>query len=514
MTLVIKNVNGKNNEMSKRYVMKIIFAFVTILCSMLVVRAQNLSFINYNEAPVMYNPAMLASINRAQVTLTYRNSKLTTDVNNVSALLGLQMPLGVYTKKLNLGTFCISAFDDHSNYAPSIKKTGVAFAYSQPVELTPRSFLSIGLQCNVYEKRLNINNFTTGSQWNNNLGFDPSLANNEEQFNNRFNQFSFNSGLYWQLNGNNNRTKAFAGASLYNINRPNESFVGNENKQPWRYLLHGGYTIGENYLGNIMADALWLSQEKQKVAGLGLKAGMYYGSSTSGIGEIAVNTRFFSNNTLMIGVSLEQNWFALGISYDFLTIQSVSSDYHSNAMEIFLKVRFGRTKKRQPSSLPVAANNYVAGQKRLFAEERKTEVVESFTNDSLALKKAETVSDTTNIKYKPIKLALKRDFKFAFNDAVLNDEAKAYLDELTALMKRNKNVTLEIIGHTDDVGSKDDNLKISVRRARIVADYLEKNGIDKKRLTVTGKMDSEPLLPNTSPDNRSKNRRVEFILLN
>lgn len=158
--------------------------------------------------------------------------------------------------------------------------------------------------------------------------------------------------------------------------------------------------------------------------------------------------------------------------------------------------------------------SYQPGQKRVFAEERKTEVIESTTPDSTAFKKVEAASDTSNTKYVPLKMALKRDFKFAFNDAELSNDAKAYLDELSALMKRNKNITLEIIGHTDDVGSKDGNLKISIQRAQVVADYIASKGIDRKRLTISGKMDSEPLFPNTTPQNRAKNRRVEFIILN
>ena len=55
--------------------------------------------------------------------------------------------------------------------------------------------------------------------------------------------------------------------------------------------MHGGYTIGDNYFGNITADALFIGQDKQKIAGLGLKAGIYYGTASSNIGEIALSTR-------------------------------------------------------------------------------------------------------------------------------------------------------------------------------------------------------------------------------
>jgi outer membrane protein OmpA-like peptidoglycan-associated protein len=89
-----------------------------------------------------------------------------------------------------------------------------------------------------------------------------------------------------------------------------------------------------------------------------------------------------------------------------------------------------------------------------------------------------------------------------------------YLDDLVALLEENKTMTLEIIGHTDDVGSEEGNRLISIKRAQVVADYLIRKGINEKRLKINGKLNKEPLFPNNSPENRAKNRRVEFILTN
>ncbi len=496
----------------EQYLYKVILLFILCFSYTTTVHCQTIDFINYSEAQVMYNPAMLSSIQQTQAVINYRNNRITNDVTDFSSMLGVQVPLGLYFEKLNLGTVCISAFDDHSNYAPSVKSTGIVLAYSQPVQLSGHSFVSIGLQCNVYQKKLDISAFTTGSQWDANLGFDPSLTNGETQFANRLNQYSLNSGIYWQLNANDKR-KAYAGVSLYNINRPNENFTGNGIRQPWWYFINGGYTFVDNSFGNIAIDALCDVRQKQTTAGAGIKAGIYYGTNSSGVGEIAAFSRYLSSNTLVAGAMFEQQWFTFGISYDFSTSQSFNSDSRSNAFELFLKVRFGRTVKKK-NTATVAPANYHPGQKRVFAEERRTEVIESSTPDAQALKKVEAVSDTSNAKYEPIKLALRRDFKFAFNDATLSAEAKSYLDELVALMNKNKNVTMEIVCHTDDVASKEGNLKISLLRAQIEADYLVSKGIDKKRLTVTWKIDSEPLFPNTTPENRARNRRVEFIIMN
>ncbi len=491
---------------------KNIFATILCCCNLMAGSSQTINFINYDEAPAMYNPAMLSSIDRSQVTLNYRNNRFSSDVNTFSSMLSFQLPLQSYFNNLNLGTVSISTVDDRTNYAPSVKTTGIGFAYSQSIVVSNQSFLSLGLQGNFYQKKLDINSFTTGSQWNNDLGFDPSIANGEAQFDNKINRFSINSGIYWQFNRNNKR-KMFGGLSVYNLNRPNESFTENVQRQPLRYFMNGGYTLADNVIGNVAVDALGSVQGRQNVGGAGIRTGMYYATNGSGIGEISVYSRFYTNSTLLLGVMLEQKWISIGLSYDFSTSQAYKTVSRSNAFEVFLKARFGRSIKSK--NTPIVANTrYQAGQKRVFTEERKTEVIESSTSDTIAFRKVESVSDTTNKNYVPMKLALKHDFRFAFNDAELGSEAKAYLDELAALMKRNNNITLEIIGHTDDVGSKEGNRIISNLRAKVVADYMESNGIERKRLSTSSKMDTEPLFPNTTPENRAKNRRVEFIILN
>ena len=115
-----------------------------------------------------------------------------------------------------------------------------------------------------------------------------------------------------------------------------------------------------------MAKSVFIGQDKQKIAGLGLKAGIYYGTASSNIGEIAISTRMFTNNTFMVGASIEQNWLMAGISYDVLTSQTVTADFHSNAMELFIKVRFGKSKKHAAAITESSSGSYKPGQKRVI----------------------------------------------------------------------------------------------------------------------------------------------------
>ncbi|MEY4579377.1 MAG: hypothetical protein RL701_4080 [Pseudomonadota bacterium] len=72
---------------------------------------------------------------------------------------------------------------------------------------------------------------------------------------------------------------------------------------------------------------------------------------------------------------------------------------------------------------------------------------------------------------------------------------------------------LRVEGHTDDSGNAQYNVDLSYRRARAVVEYLKRQGIEAERLEYIGHGSAQPLGPNTRPEGRALNRRVEFVLL-
>jgi OOP family OmpA-OmpF porin len=71
---------------------------------------------------------------------------------------------------------------------------------------------------------------------------------------------------------------------------------------------------------------------------------------------------------------------------------------------------------------------------------------------------------------------------------------------------------ITISGHTDNVGNKSYNLKLSENRAKSVANYLISKGIDASRIKSLGMGNSKPIQSNESEDGRKANRRVEFYI--
>lgn len=95
----------------------------------------------------------------------------------------------------------------------------------------------------------------------------------------------------------------------------------------------------------------------------------------------------------------------------------------------------------------------------------------------------------------------------------LRPQSRKELGRLIQLLNDNPTMTIEIAGHTDDVGTDENNLILSKKRAASVQTYLTEHGILPARLTSKGFGETKPQLPNTTPENRQINRRVEFSIL-
>lgn len=101
---------------------------------------------------------------------------------------------------------------------------------------------------------------------------------------------------------------------------------------------------------------------------------------------------------------------------------------------------------------------------------------------------------------------------FEFGSAVLQDISMPEINRLSALLRNNLQYNVTIIGHTDNVGSDEDNLQLSSERAKAVYQKLIEGGINQDRVTYIGKGENEPLATNDTPQGRQTNRRTEFLL--
>ncbi|MHC5307127.1 OmpA family protein [Bartonella sp. LJL80] len=84
------------------------------------------------------------------------------------------------------------------------------------------------------------------------------------------------------------------------------------------------------------------------------------------------------------------------------------------------------------------------------------------------------------------------------------------LNSVGLVLKKYEKSLVDVLGYTDSTGSLQHNQDLSQRRALSVANYLNSQGIDGRRLSVVGYGPSNPIASNATPDGRSQNRRVEI----
>ena len=101
--------------------------------------------------------------------------------------------------------------------------------------------------------------------------------------------------------------------------------------------------------------------------------------------------------------------------------------------------------------------------------------------------------------------------QFATGQAAITPASDQVLNDVYAVLVANADWRLRIEGHTDNVGDKAANLKLSNARAGAVAAWLTAKGIDAARLSVAGLGDTQPVADNATEDGRTRNRRVVLV---
>jgi outer membrane protein OmpA-like peptidoglycan-associated protein len=104
-----------------------------------------------------------------------------------------------------------------------------------------------------------------------------------------------------------------------------------------------------------------------------------------------------------------------------------------------------------------------------------------------------------------------RGVHFDFNRAKIRPDAVPILDEAADILKQHSNVTVNVNGYCDAIGSYAYNLRLSQRRADAVVSYLEGKGVAGDRLIPHGYGKTNFVATNHTAEGRAQNRRVELV---
>ncbi|CAN7453978.1 OmpA family protein [Massilia sp. LjRoot122] len=106
-----------------------------------------------------------------------------------------------------------------------------------------------------------------------------------------------------------------------------------------------------------------------------------------------------------------------------------------------------------------------------------------------------------------------RIIEFESGKAALTEAGMAVLDQMSAAMQKLKGVKVEVIGHTDNAGSRAGNLSLSQARAEAVKAYIVGKGIAADSIAVSGEGPDRPVADNRTPEGKARNRRIEFKVI-
>lgn len=101
---------------------------------------------------------------------------------------------------------------------------------------------------------------------------------------------------------------------------------------------------------------------------------------------------------------------------------------------------------------------------------------------------------------------------FGFNRADLSTSATQNLDKLVNILNKYPDTNIEILGHTDSLGTDSYNQTLSERRANAAATYIKNKGVASSRVNTRGLGETDPKVSNESEAGRAENRRVEFVI--
>ncbi len=156
-------------------------------------------------------------------------------------------------------------------------------------------------------------------------------------------------------------------------------------------------------------------------------------------------------------------------------------------------------------SIDVVANGYLGRPSQVQVQPGQVQTIE------VQLRKKPKVSHASLGKGE---IVLKGVINFDPSNAEVRGDSKALLDEVIDVLVANPQIKrIRVEGHTDNKGRPESNLSLSKARARAVASYLVKQGIDAARIESEGYGATQPLAPNITAANRARNRRVAFKIV-
>ena len=487
------------------------------------VHAQYFQFSQYNFTSQRINPATLATSRYASFDVDYRNQKTGGDFNLSSNFISVAYPILNQSTGRPWSGIGLTMMDDRSG---GIYKTQeIAASYAINIRLSRFQTLSLAAKGLYQTKRISLDGFYTGSQFIPERGFDNLEGNGEsfQQFTNNYTTIS--TGLYWQETDRKENIIRHWGISIFDINRPDNSFLGNTSQLASTFVIEGGFRAYHKKELSIFPEVLFTGSASNHTLNLGTRFQRAIKSAPNKtVAHVDVLTKYVVGRSGIIGVQLHRENFSFGVSYDFPLIRINSGNL--GALEVGLQLRKlvltrARSKaqaKRKEDELKRKTTKTTIQQNLIKTTPPDTSrqivttipEVEILKKDTVLLQKDASAGKITHEPLLVEKITL--HFQFEFNSVDLDTETEAFLEQLSVTLGEDEKLKVDITGHTDNIGFEKFNERLSLKRAEAVRTFLIRKGINPARLKAAGKGMSNQINDNDTEENRARNRRVEMMV--
>ncbi len=401
----------------------------------------------------------------------------------------------------------------------SSQEVSVSYGLTLPVSSgTWVSFAVKGLHA---RRKIDVDGLHTGMQYIPGRGFNEGADNGENfgRYTRAFNTFS--AGFLWRKENRKRMPVFTAGLSFFDFNKPKENFLDESFSYSSTAVGSLSYLILTRKKTSVYPEFLvtltggTLEYNAGLVTSYELKS---YRKAPSD--RVDIITKYRSHEGAVIGCQLHKENFSVGLSYDLPVSKRVSNH---GAVEVGLALRklmvprkASKRKKASEAKNPVTPRTNVRATsdsvKRTPAPKENTPSL----SERLKARQDSIIATGVPGQISHEQMILEKaslHFNFMFNSSELDVEAREYLDDVATALRDNPELVLDLIGHTDNVGSPKFNLRLSIQRAETIRQYLISEGVEAERIKAEGRGLAEPLNGNATDEERALNRRVEMKIL-
>jgi type IX secretion system PorP/SprF family membrane protein len=337
---------------------KAVFSFIFLIGGLEVLQAQDPMFSQFYSAPLYLNPALAGAETNMVIGVNYRTQWNSLQSPYQTGQVSLTHPLIVNgVNRKHIGGLGVSVFNEVAGQYNNFKTFGIVAggAYNLPFDKWDNTFISIGLQGGIIQKKIDNGDLTWGSQYDPYFGFNQSIQPSVNNINQVVSYPVINAGLTFNHNSQklNGDLSEFVGVAISNLNKPNESMIiGSQNQLPLLLKVHGGFDYTLNDRVGIAPQILWMRQNNIDQINVGTY--LSYSVSVEEQPFIAtLGTWYRVGDSFIMMVGFSKNKFSFGFSYDLTTSTLRYATRGQGAYEVSLQYRIPKLKGLRRFSTPL-----------------------------------------------------------------------------------------------------------------------------------------------------------------